>query len=70
MGRIIHALALGSSTRKMAAFMRAKILYFMVNLIQINLSKMTDGNIVTSMTDWVLPLGLAGISLIPLMGLG
>jgi len=54
----------------MAAFMRAKILYFMVNLIQINLSKMTDGNIVTSMTDWVLPLGLAGISLIPLMGLG
>ena len=55
---------------KMAAFMRAKILYFMVNLIQINLSKMTDGNIVTSMTDWVLPLGLAGISLNPLMELG
>ena len=53
----------------MAAFMRAKILYFMVNLIQINLSKMTDGNIVTSMTDWVLPLGLAGIPLNPLMGL-
>ena len=53
-GRVINALALGSS-RKMAAFMRAKILYFLVNLIQINLSKMTDGNTVTSMTDWVLP---------------
>ena len=50
-GSEINALALGSSTRKMAAFMRAKILYFMVNLIQINLPKMMDENIVTSMTD-------------------
>ena len=50
-GRVINALALGSSKRKMAAFMRAKILYFMVNLIQINLPKMMDENIVTSMTD-------------------
>lgn len=54
-GSEINALALGSSTRKMAAFMRAKILYFMVNLMQINLPKMTDENTVTSMTDWVLP---------------